>query len=150
MFENVQNLVVWFKNLLNFNCFDKEKAMTITFKAIELVEQGKFVHLTVTGKLEKADYEVFVPQIEQQMEQYGKINMLVELVDFHGWTLGAAWEDTKFGVKHFSDIERLALVGDKTWEKGMAYFAKVFSLAKVHYFDVSEREQAVEWVRGLS
>ncbi|SFI52823.1 hypothetical protein SAMN05428978_10159 [Nitrosomonas sp. Nm34] len=43
--------------------------------------------------------------------------MLVELVHFHGSTAGAAWEDTKFAVRQFNDIERLAIVGDKAWEK---------------------------------
>lgn len=32
--------------------------MTITFKSIELVEEGKLIHLTITGKLEKKDYEI--------------------------------------------------------------------------------------------
>lgn len=113
--------------------------MTITFKGIELVEEGKFVHLTITGKLEKEDYDIFVPEIDRQIEQYGKVNMVVDLVDFHGWTAGGAWEDTKFGVRHFNDIERLAIVGDKTWEKGMAYFCKVFTLAKVRYFVCVQR-----------
>ena len=122
--------------------------MTVTFKGIELIEEGKFVHLTITGKLEKEDYDMFVPEIDQQIEQYGKVNMLVELIDFHGWTAGAAWEDTKFGVRHFNDIERLALVGDKTWEKGLAYFCKVFTLAEVRYFDLSERDKAEAWTRG--
>jgi hypothetical protein len=122
--------------------------MTITFKGIELDEGGKFIHLTITGKLVKEDYDMFVPEIDQKIKLYGKVNMLVELVDFHGWTSGAAWEDTKFGVRHFNDIERLAIVGDKAWEKGMAYFCKVFTLAKVRYFDLSERDKAEAWTRS--
>jgi len=120
--------------------------MTVTFKGIELVEEGKFVNLKITGKLEKEDYEFFVPEIDKQIERYGKVNMLLELIDFHGWTAGAAWEDTKFGIRHFNDIERLAIVGDKAWEKGMAYFCKVFMTAKVQYFDVSERDKAMTWI----
>lgn len=123
--------------------------MTITFKSIELEEEGKFIHLTITGKLETEDYDKFVPEIDQKIKLYGKVNMLVELVDFHGWTAGAAWEDTKFGVRHFNDIERLAIVGDKAWEKGMAYFCKVFTLAKVRYFDLNERDKAEAWTRGV-
>ena len=122
--------------------------MAITFKGIELCEEGKFIQLAITGRLEKEDYDMFVPEIDQQIKRYGKVNMLVELIDFHGWTAGAAWEDTKFGVRHFNDIERLAIVGDKTWEKGMAYFCKVFTLAKVCYFDLSERDKAEAWARG--
>jgi hypothetical protein len=120
--------------------------MAVTFKGIDLVEVGKFIHLKITGKLEKEDYETFVPEIDRQIEQYGKVGMLVELLDFHGWTAGAAWEDTKFGIKHFNDIEKLAIVGDRKWEKGMAFFCKAFTTAKVRYFDVSERDKAEAWV----
>ncbi len=120
--------------------------MSLTFKGIELVEEGKFVSLRIAGKLEAEDYDFFVPEIERQIEQYGKLNMLVELIDFHGWTAGAAWEDTKFGVRHFNDLQKLAIVGDKSWEKGMAYFCKVFTTAEVRYFDVSERDAAISWL----
>jgi hypothetical protein len=120
--------------------------MAVTFKGIELTEEGKFIHLKITGKLETEDYEFFVPEIEQQIKQFGKMNMLLELSDFHGWTAGAAWEDTKFGIKHFNDIKHLAIIGDKAWEKGMAYFCKVFMTAKVKYFDVSERDKAMTWI----
>ena len=37
--------------------------------------------------------------------------MLFDMTDFHGWDAGAAWEDIKFDIKHFADIERLAMVG---------------------------------------
>ena len=62
--------------------------------------------------------------------------------DFHGWTLGAVWEDVKFDLRHFSHIERLALVGDTKWEAGMAMFCKPFTTAKVRYFDESKAEEA--------
>lgn len=41
-------------------------------------------------------------------------------------------------VKHFNDIERLAIVGDSKGEKGMAIFCKPFTTATVRHFDVSE------------
>lgn len=67
--------------------------------------------------------------MERLVKQHGKIRMLVEMHDFHGWTAGALWEDVKFDAKHFHDIERLALVGETKWEKGMAVFCKPFTTA---------------------
>jgi hypothetical protein len=58
--------------------------------------------------------------------------------DFHGWDAGALWEDAKFDLKHFADIERLAFVGEKKWEKGMAQFCRPFTKATIRYFDRSE------------
>jgi len=72
--------------------------------------------------------------------------MLVEMHDFHGWTAGALWEDTKFAVHHFRDIERLAIIGETKWEKGMAAFCKPFTTASVRYFDHTQAAEAREWV----
>ncbi|MCK4846227.1 MAG: STAS/SEC14 domain-containing protein, partial [Deltaproteobacteria bacterium] len=50
-------------------------------------------------------------------------------------------------VKHHGDLERMALVGEKKWEKWMASFTKPFTKAEVRYFDASEVDQAWEWLR---
>jgi hypothetical protein len=114
--------------------------------ALESRADGKAVFVTLTGKLAKEDYEYFVPHIDKRIEEHGTIDMLVELVDFHGWTAGAAWQDTKFAGKHFADIERLAIIGDSKWEEGLAVFCKPFTRAEVRYFDRSDRSDAEAWV----
>jgi len=35
--------------------------------------------------------------------------------DFDGWTVGAAWDDTKLGLLHLADFSRIALVSDIEW-----------------------------------
>ena len=62
------------------------------------------------------------------------------------WDAGAAWEDLKFDVKHFADIDRLAMVGDKKWQHGMAIFFKPFTKAATRYFDESESAEARKWL----
>ena len=123
--------------------------MTTGFNEIRLEEEpvGKIITLTFVGKLDKEDYELFVPQLEGLMKPGAKIRLLVELRDFRGWTVGAAWEEGKFAFKHFSDIERLAIVGDDQWEKGLTQFAKPFTHATVRYFNTSEMDEAQLWVR---
>ncbi len=107
---------------------------------------GKILAVNVSGKLTKEDYKQFIPEVERLIKEHGKIRMLVRMQDFHGWTMGAVWEDIKFDVKHFTHIERLALVGDKKWEAGMAVFCKPFTMASVRYFDVSKSDEAVAWI----
>jgi hypothetical protein len=74
--------------------------------------------------------------------------MLFDMTDFHGWEASAAWEDFKFGIKHFSDIERLAMVGEKQWQHGMATFFKPFTKAEVRYFDHADHAEAGKWLRA--
>ena len=117
--------------------------MTVEFHE---TDEGKVLTIKAVGKLSKEDYEAFVPKVENLIKRFGKIRILFEMKDFHGWDVGALWQDLKFDIKHFKDIERLALVGDKKWEKGMSIFCKPFTTAKVKYFDVKEAETARDWV----
>ena len=115
---------------------------------IHEVTSGQYIEVELSGKLSKEDYEKFVPLIESDIRERGKVRMMVVMRDFHGWSAGALWEDTKFDWKHFGDIERLAIVGDKKWESGMATFCKPFTSATIKYFDVSEIEAARKWIAG--
>lgn len=116
--------------------------------AIELIEEagGKVLWVKVSQKLHKEDYQQFVPEFERLVQQHGKIRVGFEMHDFHGWDLSAMWEDTKVGLHHYSDIERIAMVGESRWEEGMAVFCKPFTSASVRYFDVGQREEAQQWI----
>lgn len=115
---------------------------------VEFHEQhgGKIAIVRVTERLSREDYDAFVPEVERMIGRFGAVRMLVEMHDFHGWDAGALWEDIKFGAKHFANIDRLALVGDKKWQKGMSAFCKPFTTAQVRYFDDAEIQQAHEWI----
>jgi hypothetical protein len=115
---------------------------------VEIQEEaeGKIFVIQLSGKLTKQDYEHFAPETERRIKQHGKLRILVQMHDFHGWEMGALWEDIKFDVKHFADIERLAMVGEKKWESGMAKFCKPFTTAKIRYFDAAKYDDAVAWL----
>jgi hypothetical protein len=126
--------------------------MAIGFHEINLEETpvGKIVTLRFKKKLSKEDYDEFIPRIESIIDNSAKIRLLVELHDLKGWTAGSLWEDTKFAARHFNDIELMAIVGDKRWEKGVTVFIKPFTKAKVRYFEMDEVEKARQWVCGAS
>lgn len=108
---------------------------------------GKCLLIQLSGKLTKEDYQHFVPAVEMLIKQQGKIRVLVQMREFHGWTLPALWEDIKFDLKHFGDIERLAFVGDRKWEAGMATFCKPFTRAAICYFDEANYKDALGWIK---
>ena len=87
-----------------------------------------------------------MPEFERLIQEHGKLRVLFDTANFHGWEAGAAWEDLKFGIKHFADIERFAMVGEKQWQHGMATFAKPFTKATVRYFDHADADQARKWL----
>jgi hypothetical protein len=115
---------------------------------IQLNEEngGKILVVNISGKVVKADYPGFVSEFERLLRQHGKLRVLFNMTGFTGWDAGAAWEDIKFDMKHFADIERLAMVGDKKWQHGMAVVFKPFTRATTRYFDHSDIAGARKWL----
>ena len=67
----------------------------------------------------KEDYERFLPIVENAVQKHGKVRMLVQMHHFQGWDAQFTYsEDVKFDAKHFNHLERLAIVGETTWENG--------------------------------
>jgi hypothetical protein len=118
--------------------------------SIQLNEEshGKVLAVYVSDKLKKEDYEQFVPEVERLVRQNGKVRMLFVMENFHGWEAGALWEDTKFAVKHYADIERIAMIGENKWQHGMATFCKPFTKAQVRYFDHADATAARKWLEN--
>jgi SpoIIAA-like len=117
-------------------------------QGLEVLSTGKLLRVKVTGKLTKEAYEAFAPLVDQLVQEHGKLRILFEMHDFHGWTAGAIWEDIKFDFKHWKDIERLAIVGESKWEAGMAVFCKPFTSAKIQYFDHAKLDDAQAWLEA--
>jgi hypothetical protein len=108
--------------------------------------QDWILEIDVIGKLTKEDYASFAMEVEQRIRQYGKICLLLKMRDFHGWAAGALWEDVKFDVKHFNDIERIAVVGETPWHEWMTALFRPFTAATVRYFEPDQTDQARIWI----
>ena len=92
---------------------------------IELLPQtsDKVLAFKMSGKLHDEDYKQFVPLVDASIAKQGKVRLLAQFHDFHGWDLHALWDDIKFSTTHCAKIERIAMVGDKKWERWMAAVA---------------------------
>jgi hypothetical protein len=116
---------------------------------IEQLQTGspKVLAFKLSGKLHDRDYETFVPAVEAALHAQGKVRLLAQFQAFEGWDLRAAWDDMKFGARHYADFERIAMVGDRKWEQWMAKLCRPFTRASVRYFDASETDAAWTWVK---
>jgi hypothetical protein len=113
---------------------------------VEVRTSGNQLEIHVSGKLTKEMYEEFVPLVEEAIREHGKLHMLFVMNNFSGWTAGALWDDLKFDLAHFRDVARLAIVGDRKWQRGMAVFCRPFTTAKIKYFHHADLEAARAWL----
>jgi len=107
---------------------------------------GRVIGFKLSGKLHDADYKTFVPAIDAIITPQEKARILAWFHDFQGWDAKALWDDIKFSTTHCAKVDRIALIGEKTWEKWMASVCKPFTMAKIRYFEASQVEDAWAWL----
>lgn len=102
--------------------------------------------LKVGGKLTHQDYEVMVPMLESAIAgiQHPEIRALIDATELEGWELRAAWDDLKLGLKHGREFTKIAIVGNKNWQKYASQIGSWFISGEVKYFE--NMEEARHWV----
>ena len=98
---------------------------------------------TVTAE----DYEnVLIPAIEETLKTHDKVRVLFQLDPNTGFTAGAAWDDTKFGLSHFFAFEKFALVSDTEWMINTIKVMGFMIPCPVKLFAQNELGAAKEWI----
>ncbi|MFD2513326.1 STAS/SEC14 domain-containing protein [Pontibacter locisalis] len=117
---------------------------------IQLLEESKedLVAFRISVDVDKSDYEVMLPLLEERIKQHGKIRVYAEIYDVKAFTLAALWEEIKFDFTHAADFTRVAIVGDQTWTDVISVLAKPFTTAEVKHYDFNQRQQAWEWINS--
>jgi hypothetical protein len=109
---------------------------------------GNTIAVRVSGTLGDADYEAFLPRLEELIEEHGPLRMLVDMHSFEGWEDSSTWDDFAFGMKHCSDFERVALLADKIWEDLVPIHTEKLLEAEVRRFPLTSKETAWNWLSG--
>ncbi len=107
---------------------------------------GNVVGYKISGDVTKADYATLDPAVATVVKEYGSINLLLDMTDFH-WEKVEAWaSDFNFGKTYKDAIDKMALVGNKRWEKAMAKAAQPFYAKEIKYFESDN--DAWDWLNS--
>ena len=115
---------------------------------IERVNTDFFLSLKAVGKLTHKDYEIITPMIDAALAgyEYPHIKALVDGSELDGWDLRAAWDDFRLGLKHGSKFDKVAIYGNKDWQKMTAKIGAWFISGEVKYF--RDYNEALTWLKG--
>lgn len=115
---------------------------------LEILEESKgdLAAVRVSGKVDKHDYDVMLPLLEEKIKQYNKIRVYAELKDIDMYSAKALWEEIKYDVKHATNFSRVAVVGDDKWLDWVALAASPFTSAEVKSFTTTQRAEAITWL----
>jgi len=109
---------------------------------------GNIVGLDAIGTITDEDYSaVLIPSAEKVIRENGKVRMLMRFgPDFKGYTTGAMWDDSRFGLSHWGDFEKLAVVSDVAWLRNTIALFAHFIPAPLRIFSNAELEEAKVWI----
>ena len=105
--------------------------------------------IEASGKVTHEDYQnILIPNAETMMAK-GPIKMLYVIGDdFTGYELEALWDDGAFGVKHWHDFSRIAVVADHVWLRAAVGLFKPFFPHAVRLYRLSDLAAAKAWLTG--
>jgi hypothetical protein len=103
--------------------------------------------IKATGKITHTDYQdKLIPKAEALMAK-GPIRMLYVVdQDFSGFELEALWDDSKFGLKHWNDFSRIAVVADQAWLRNAVSMFTPLIRGEVRLFKLSDLSTAKAWI----
>jgi hypothetical protein len=112
--------------------------------------QGNLLGVRAWGKITAQDYEaVLIPRLEELLQEHRQVRFLFLIdEDFQGMELGAMWDDTKFGLKHRKDFDKMAVVAPARW---MGVLVKLFSpimSGEIRTFPREQLQEAWDWVKS--
>ena len=114
---------------------------------IERIDSTFFLSLKAIGKLTHEDYQTINPMIDAALEgvKDPKIKVFVDGTELEGWELRAAWDDFRLGLKHCSEFEKIAIIGNKKWQEYTAKMGSWFISGEVKYFEAES--EALDWLQ---
>ena len=117
---------------------------------LEILDEtaGDLVAFRIKGRYLQDDAHKLVDILDARIEHSGHVRCLAELQDMHGVDLGSVREELGFDMKHGSQIERCAVVGDAPWERWLVTtLGLFFRKAEMRFFSADQRDAALAWVQ---
>lgn len=116
---------------------------------VMLGSQDNLLGLKASDKVTDADYkDILIPRLESIIKEHGKARLLFDFDDeFHGYEAAAMWDDTKFGIKHRNDFEKIAIVGGPKWVEWATRLSSSFVGGSMKSFSQAELQDAWTWLK---
>ena len=109
---------------------------------------GEFIIVVkAIGKLSHSDYAVIAPMIDSALLKVmsSSAKVLVDISEFEGWELRAAWDDFKLGLKHGDSFAKIAVYGNNEWRALGIKVSEWFVSGEIKAFD--DYESAIQWLQ---
>ena len=106
--------------------------------------------LKVTDILTEKDLDELVPKLKNHVESSDHPHLFMIMEDFDGYESATAfWKDLKLDSEYIGYFYRIALVGDKKWQKWGTQIVNPLTKEELRFFPMKEKEEANSWIKAI-
>ena len=110
---------------------------------------GNVLRIVALRKLFADDFQQITPEVDSFISQHGKIRLLVDVSSFNGWNNAAALlKHIQFIKDHHRNVERIAVVGVRSWQHWVIGVIRMIVHPEVRAYDRSQQSEALHWIVG--
>ena len=126
---------------------DARRWLSESSGSIHIHSEGDVITARLIGKLDPGAYAGVNEEIDNLMSHIEHVRLVLDLREFDGWSgLAALGDHLSLVREHYRIPERIAIVGDKAWQKMAGKIMARFVNAQTKFFDSGDYGGAVAWV----
>jgi len=126
---------------------DAKRWLSESLGSIYIQRKDDIVTVRLLGKLDPDAYDGVNEEIDNIMSHAEHVRLVLDLREFDGWSgLSALGNHLSLVREHYRVPERIAIVGDKAWQKMAGKIVARFVNAHTRFFDSGDYDGAVAWV----
>lgn len=127
---------------------DARRWLTESLGAIHQTDLGDGVlHVALVGKVDADDYEEETRDLNAFIRANDTFRLLLDLREFDGWQgLAGVKDHFKLVRSHVADLDRVAIVGTRAWQKFVVRIGQRLLGKEARYFPADAFDDAKAWV----
>ena len=126
---------------------DAKRWLSESLGSIQVDSEGDVITARLLGRPDPGTYDGVNEEIDNVMSHAEHVRLVMDLREFDGWSgLSALGDHLSLVREHYRVPERIAIVGDKAWQKMAGKIMVRFVNAQTMFFDSGDYDGAVAWV----
>ena len=120
-------------------------------KSISLKRVGPIVSIRFFDRMLDRQTRQLSAMLQRSIaEAGGRVRLLLAIeAEVYGRSPESLFESLQFIKLHADQIDRIAIVGRKSWERTYVGLFGLFSGTEIDYFDRSDAVNAIRWLQGV-
>lgn len=115
---------------------------------IETHTENGIIAIKASETLSKKDFDKLTPALKEFTATSQDCHLLMILERFKGWEdVSAFWEDLKLDAEFIGEFDRIAIVGEKKWQKWGTNLLDSLTNTELKFFDIKNADDAWLWLR---